>query len=64
MATIAYDYGDIISVEVPDETGGVTHEHELILDMNRDETLKSAGYELIGGWVEVSGVYQITVEEA
>lgn len=62
MATIAYDFGDIIEVVTPDETGAAEQTLELDLDGDRDEILCSAGFERIGEWRTVAGRTQADVE--
>lgn len=63
MATIAYDYGNIIEVVFADPTGAQEHVIELECAGDRDETLESAGFSMIGEWWTWKGLPQADVQQ-
>lgn len=64
MAITAYDFGSIIEVIVPDETGATERVVELDASWDeRDAVLEAAGFERRGEWQQLNGVYQANVEE-
>lgn len=64
MTITAYDFGSIIEVIVPDETGATERVVELDASWDeRDAVLEAAGFERRGEWQQLNGVYQANVEE-